>query len=124
MKYSLAVIALLGLSSDVEGVKVQHHHHHKHHFDNFLVELNGDADLTAAPKKATKVAAPVVAAKAPVPVAAAKTAAKAEPAAAAKPAAKAEPAAAPKDLTPPENRSNATYRKEAAADPEKMTDKK
>ena len=141
MKYSLAVIALLGLTSNVEGVKVQHHHHHKHHFDDFLVELNGDADITAPPKKATKAAAPKAVAKAAAkaepaaaakakapakaePAATAKAPAKADPAATAKAPAKAEPAAAPKSNPPPENKANSTYRKEAAADPEKMTVKK
>ena len=100
MKYSLAVIALLGLSSEVEGVKVQHHHHHKHHFDDFLVELTGDA--TAAPKNATKAAAPAAAKAAAAPTLAAAT--KSDP--------------------PPENKANTTFKKEEAAGPDKKADYK
>lgn len=99
MKYSLAVITLLGLTSEVEGVKVQHHHHHKHHFDEFLVELTGDA--TAAP----------VAAKAAAP-------------AAAKAAAAPAPAAATKSDPPPENKANTTFKVEEAAGPNKKADYK
>ena len=111
MKYSLAIIALLGLSSTVEGVKVQHHHHHHHHHDDNLVGLAGDAvasPAAAAPKAVAKAEAPKAAAAAPAAPAAAK------PAAAGK--AKEEP---PKSDPPPENKARTTFIKEEAKGPEK-----
>ena len=89
MKYSLAVIALLGLTSTVDGVKIQSHHHHKHHHhDQSLVGLAGDKVAAPVEKKAD--------------------AAKAEPAKAAKPSA---------DL-PPENKANTTFKIEKALGPD------
>ena len=92
MKYSLAVIALLGLTSTVDGVKIQSHHHHKHHHhDQSLVGLAGDKDAAPVEKKAA------------APVEKKAAAAKEEPA-----KAEAKPSA---DL-PPENKANATFRVE------------
>tara|TARA_B110001450_G_C17339374_1_gene366862 strand:+ start:103 stop:468 length:366 start_codon:yes stop_codon:yes gene_type:complete len=64
MKYSIAIVALLGLAS-VEGVKVTHHHHHHHHHDDNLVALAGDAK-PAAPAPAAA-AAPAAAPKGDAP---------------------------------------------------------
>ena len=55
MKYSVAVIALLGLTNEANAVSIQRHHHHAHH-DIQMVGTHGDEPLDnkadAAPEKA------------------------------------------------------------------------
>ena len=66
MKYSVAVIALLGLTGEINAVSLARHHHHKHH-ESQLVAAHEEpaAAEEATPEKAAEAAPEKAAAKAP-----------------------------------------------------------